>query len=165
MLKDRTSHGEQRKGLREVAAQPEEVYEALRRDALHYGARRNRLYIHGRGLIDLLLPGAQTDVSYALRAVHTENLIEFAISLLHPPDCKALRICLALESEARALQTLESRRQDAARLYGVAPNTFRLKHERALLFDLAFQVYSILIGAGPETPEYLIGIVPLQEGE
>ncbi|WP_147339678.1 hypothetical protein [Actinomadura spongiicola] len=71
---------------------------------------------------------------------------------------------MALESEAIALQTLESRRQNAAQLYGVAPNTFRLKHEPALLFDLAFMIYSVLIGAdGAETLQNLPDITARSE--
>lgn len=132
-----------------------EIFEKLRREALHHGARKNRLYQRGRALIDLLIPADDTsDESYSLRAVQTEHLIRHAISLLNPPDSEALRICLALQGEAIALQTLERRRQQAAQLYGVLPNTFRLKHESALLFDLAFQIFAVLIGADePGTAE------------
>lgn len=138
-----------------------QIFKKLRQNGLHHGARANRLYIYGRELIDLLIPPDGTpDDDSPLRAVRAEQIIRLAVSRLNPPDDEALRISLSLKGEAFALRKLEQRRQEAARLYNVLPNTYRLKHEGAILFDLAFQIFAILIGADDQHCPHHNGACP-----
>ncbi|MFC5186421.1 hypothetical protein [Actinomadura harenae] len=115
-------------------------------EVVRYGVRANALYEHGRPLIDLVAPSDDhSEESYSLRALLTEEVIRQGINRESATDAEALRITLAVDGTSSVLRKLETRRREAARIYGVLPNSFRMHHEPALLRDLAFQILALLI--------------------
>jgi hypothetical protein len=111
---------------------------------LRHGARASRLLRYRPGLVELLLPAAEhPDLSQADRAVKTEQLIREAIENIGGPEAEALSILLCLKPGTTGMN-LETRRQHAAELLGILPDTLRReRHEGLLLWDVAVEVYGI----------------------
>ncbi|MCP2341622.1 hypothetical protein [Actinomadura rupiterrae] len=133
-----------------------QIYERLH-CVVRYGVRANRLFEHGRPLIDLLIPSDDTsDECYSHRAILAEEVIRRGIERENRTDAAALRITLSVDGDSSVLKKLETRRREAARIYGVTPNTYRMNHERALLHDLAFQILAIILREEfrPQADEY-----------
>jgi hypothetical protein len=97
-------------------------------------------------LVELLLPaGEHPDLTEADRAVKAEQLIREAIDNIGGPEAEALLILLCLKPGTTGMN-LETRRQHAAELLGILPDTLRReRHEGLLLWDVAVEVYGVVI--------------------
>lgn len=124
----------------------ERLQEELR-NALRHGARAARLFTYSRGLIDALVPprGGDPQLSLSFRAIAAENIIKAGIENVGGNASQALSIALALRGDAVTHRKLEDRRREAAQIFGIQPNTFRLTHESILLWDLTFEIYKLLL--------------------
>ena len=108
------------------------IERTLRR-ALRHGARASRLVRCPPELVELLLPGAQhPDSTIYERAYQVEQLIRQAISGIGGPEGEALSILFCLKLGTMGM-TLEVRRQHAAELLGVLPDTLRRERHEGLL--------------------------------
>lgn len=119
---------------------PEALHRQLRR-ALRHGARASRLARFTPELVELLFPADdRPDLSIVERALLAERLIRDAVEDLGGDYGRALSIVLALAPGTLGLR-LEQRRQMAAELLGVLPDTFRRKrHEGLMVWDLAVEI-------------------------
>jgi hypothetical protein len=97
-------------------------------------------------LVELLLPaGEHPDLTTADRAVRVEQLIREAIDNIGGPEAEALMILLCLKPGTTGMN-LETRRQHAAELLGILPDTLRReRHEGLLLWDVTVEVYRIVM--------------------
>lgn len=113
--------------------------------ALRHGARASRLLRYRPELVELLLPaGEHPELSEADRAVKTEQLIRQAIDNIGGSEAEALSILLCLKAGTTGMN-LETRRQHAAELLGILPDTLRReRHEGLLLWDVAVEVYGMI---------------------
>ena len=112
---------------------------------LRHGARASRLLRYRPELVELLLPKAEhLDLTEADRAVRVEQLIRQAIENIGGPEAEALLILFCLKPGTTGMN-LETRRQHAAELLGILPDTLRReRHEGLLLWDVAVEVYAPL---------------------
>jgi hypothetical protein len=116
------------------------------RNTLRHGARVARLYIHARNLVDILVPpnGDDPEESISDRAITAEEIIRTGVQRVGGHHADALAVILGLKPGTQDV-TLEERRRNAARLLDIQPNTFRVNREGILLWDLAFEIYKLLI--------------------
>jgi hypothetical protein len=121
----------------------EALYRELRR-TLRRGARASRLLRYTPELVELLLPADEHPESTIYdRAVRTEHLLRQAIDSIGGPEGEALSILLCLKPGTTGMN-LETRRQHAAELLGILPDTLRRdRHEGLLLWDVAMEVYCL----------------------
>lgn len=114
------------------------------RQTLRYGARASRLLRYRPELVELLLPAAEhPDLTEADRAVKTEQLIRQAIEHIGGPEAEALSILFCLKPGTTGMN-LETRRQHAAELLGILPDTLRReRHEGLMVWDVAVEVYQV----------------------
>lgn len=113
-----------------------ELHAALTK-ALCHGARAARIARHAPGLLDILAPGAPLNAD-TLEAV--EATIRAAVDSIGGPDAAALSKLLGLEPGTLG-RHLSQRREAAARVLGIEADTFRRTRQRALLWDLAMEIY------------------------
>jgi hypothetical protein len=127
---------------------PETLYTELRR-SLRHGARASRLVRYSTELIELLLPAqAHPELTIYDRAIQVEQVVRQAIEAIGGPEAEALLILFCLKPGTTGMN-LETRRQHAAELLGILPDTLRReRHEGRLLWDVAMEVYG-LTGLNP----------------
>jgi hypothetical protein len=120
---------------------PEALYTELRK-TLRHGARASRLLRYSPQLVELLLPAEDhPSLSIADRAVKIEQIIRQVIANIGGPEAEALLILFCLKPGTTGMN-LETRRQHAAELLGILPDTLRReRHEGLLLWDVAVEVY------------------------
>lgn len=122
------------------------LYGALRK-ALRHGARAGQLLTYSHDLINMVCPPTETagsPVPLTVRAMKTEDIVRAGIAQIGGLGGSALLIVLGLKSGTLD-QKLEERRHAAANLLGIQAVTFRRdRHEKALLLNLAIEVYRIL---------------------
>ena len=81
------------------------------------------------------------ELSLPDRAIRTEQLIREAIDGIGGPEAEALLILFCLKPGTTGMN-LETRRQHAAELLGILPDTLRReRHEGRMLWDLAVEIY------------------------
>ena len=126
-------------------AEPEALLAHLRRVA-HHGARASRLARFAADFVDLVVPIAPSerpDARLIQRAILAEGLIRQAAHRLGGDHERALSVILGLEPGTVGMN-LERRRQIAAAIVGVLPDTFRRdRHEGLMLWDLACELYQV----------------------
>jgi hypothetical protein len=129
------------------------IYTALDNQK-RYGVRDHQLFRHGRPLVDLLMPPNHDDHddTFPVRCVKTEQLIKEAIERLDGPTHRvALNDLLGLSYDG-ATPTLSERRAAAAEILGIRKSTFRgSKHEKDLLWSLAFEIFELILSRCGET--------------
>ncbi|MDT3440972.1 hypothetical protein [Pseudofrankia sp. BMG5.37] len=109
------------------------------RAAMRHGVRAASLAAHAPELIDLLTAGSPG--SRDERAIAAEQIIRAATEPLGPNVGPAMRIMLGLEPGTWHTR-IETRRDRAAHLLDIAPNTFRRRrHEATYLRDIAWQIW------------------------
>jgi hypothetical protein len=143
---------------------PEAVQKELKR-ALRKGARASRLVLYSRDLVELLVPASSTPAEAGIagqqsaaeksdapvgihdRAIAAEGIIRDAIERIGGSSGEALHTIFCLKPGTLGL-TLEQRRQMAGELLGMQGETFRrYRHEGLLIWDLAMEVYGVLVNA------------------
>lgn len=119
----------------------EALHRELRR-SLRYGLRASRLIRHCPELVELVLPAPDyPELSLAERAIALEQLIREAIDSIGGPEAEALLILFCLKPGTTGMN-LETRRQHAAELLGILPDTLRReRHEGRMVWDLAVEIY------------------------
>lgn len=119
----------------------EALHRELRR-SLRYGTRASRLIRYCPLLIELVRPAQDyPDSGIAERAITTEQLIREAIASIGGPEAEVLLILFCLKPGTTGMN-LETRRQHAAELLGILPDTLRReRHEGRMLWDLAVEIY------------------------
>lgn len=81
------------------------------------------------------------DASIYDRAIRVEQMLRSGIESIGGPEAEALLILLCLKPGTTGMN-LEARRQHAAELLGILPDTLRReRHEGRMLWDLAVEVY------------------------
>lgn len=114
------------------------------RDALRHGARASRLLRHTHAIIELLYPTANyPHLNKYDCAIAAETLIRQAVDAIggNPGQALATVLCLPPGTLGR---TLDDRRRAAANYLDIEADTFRRDwHEKALLYDLAIEIYRI----------------------
>jgi hypothetical protein len=114
----------------------------LRRSFRH-GARAAQLVSRTPELVDLLRPARKggTGTVYD-RALAAEREIGEAVAGMDPPADAALGYLLCLRPGTLGVR-LERRREQAARLFEVTPETFRRRdrHETMLVLGLGLELY------------------------
>lgn len=93
-------------------------------------------------LVELVLPAQDyPELGMAERAIRTEQLIRESIDSIGGPEAEALLILFCLKPGTTGMN-LETRRQHAAELLGILPDTLRReRHEGRMLWDLAVEIY------------------------
>lgn len=93
-------------------------------------------------LVELLLPTQEhPELSIYDRAIAVERFIRQAIDRIGGPEAEALLILFCLKPGTTGMN-LETRRQHAAELLGILPDTLRReRHEGRMVWDLAMEVY------------------------
>lgn len=116
-----------------------ELHAALAKALCHgaRGARGARIARHAPDLLDILAPSAPLNAD-TLEAV--EATIRAAVDSIGGPDAAALSKLLGLEPGTLG-KHLSQRREAAARVLGIEADTFRRTRQRALLWDLAMEIY------------------------
>jgi len=122
---------------------PETLYTELRR-SLRHGARASRLVRYSPELIELVKPASEaTEQTIYDRAIQVEQVMRQAIEAIGGPEAEALFILFCLKPGTTGMN-LETRRQHAAELLGILPDTLRReRHEGKFLWDVAMEVYGI----------------------
>jgi hypothetical protein len=116
------------------------VHNELKR-TLRKGARASRLARYSRSLVELLFPAGSSELNLPDRAIAVEQVIREAIASIGGRSGEALAILLCLKPGTLDLN-LEQRRQQAAELLNILPDTFRReRHEGLMIWDLAWEVY------------------------
>jgi hypothetical protein len=125
----------------------EALYRLLKR-ALRKGARASRLVRYCPDLVELLSPEAESpELTIYDRALHAEDIVRAAIQRLGDPEAEALSILYCLKPGTTGM-TLESRRQHAAGLLGILPDTLRRdRHEGAMVWDMSLEVYRVVVNS------------------
>jgi hypothetical protein len=78
------------------------------------------------------------------RAIRADQLIRKAIDAIGGPEAEALLILFCLKPGTTGMN-LETRRQHAAELLGILPDTLRReRHEGRMLWDLAVEMYGLV---------------------
>ncbi|MBO0882235.1 MAG: hypothetical protein J2P17_18240 [Mycobacterium sp.] len=113
-----------------------ELQAALARSVCH-GARSARIGHYVPELVDILYPDGELNADH-LTAV--EDTIRAALDSIGGTDAAALAQLLGLESGIGG-DCLDHRRAVAARTLGITPDTLRRTRQRALLWDLAMEIY------------------------
>lgn len=126
----------------------EALHKQLRR-SLRHGARASRLVRYQPELIELLTPASEdSELTVYDRALQAEHVIRQGIDAIGGPEAEALLILLCLKAGTTGM-TLETRRHHAGELLGIQAGTMRReRHEGLLLWDLAMEVYQIVIIGG-----------------
>lgn len=124
---------------------PEALYKQLRH-ALRHGARASRLVRFTPELVELVFPAEQhPELNIYDRALRIEHLVRQAVEEIGGSPGEAMAVVLCLTPGTLGT-TLEARRQRAAELLGILPDTFRReRHEGALLWDVVVEVYALAI--------------------
>lgn len=123
---------------------------------LRQGARASRLVKYAPEVVELLCPAAEhPDMSPWDRAICAEALIRQALESIGGNIGQAMAIVLCLSAGTLG-RSLTDRRRSAAGLLDMEADNFRREqHEKALLYDVAFEVYRILhwrsLGNDPPT--------------
>jgi hypothetical protein len=109
------------------------------RAAMRHGARAASLAAYAPRFVDLLTPGSSD--SRDERAQTAESVIRAAIAPLGPDIAPAMRIMLGLEPGTWHTR-IETRRERAAALLNITPDTFRRsRHEATYLHDIAWGLW------------------------
>ncbi len=110
---------------------------------LRRGGRPAELITYAPEFVDLVWP-AETGMPRQTihdRAIHAHRLLTAAVAALEQPHSEAMGIMLCLWPGTLGL-SLDQRRERAARLFGVQPDTFRRPaHEGHLVLNLALEIY------------------------
>lgn len=95
-------------------------------------------------LIELVKPASKaTEQTIYDRAIQVEQVVRQAIEAIGGPEAEALLILFCLKPGTTGMN-LETRRQHAAELLGILPDTLRReRHEGRLLWDVAMEVYGV----------------------
>jgi hypothetical protein len=119
----------------------ETLHRELRR-SLRHGTRASRLIRHCPELVELVRSAQDyPELGIADRAIAVELLIREALEDIGGPEAEALLILFCLKPGTTGMN-LETRRQHAAELLGVLPDTLRReRHEGRMLWDLAVEIY------------------------
>lgn len=119
------------------------LHRGLRR-ALRQGARASRLVKYVPQVVEMLYPAAaHSDMSLCDRAICAETLIRQAVESIGGNTGQALATVLCLSAGTLG-RSLSDRRRVAARMLSMEADTFRREqHEKALLYDVAVEMYRI----------------------
>jgi hypothetical protein len=131
--------------LPEYPATIPELVEELKKAAHQYGASAYNLFAHLPKLVRLLYPpNADGGPITPECAVEAEQFIRTAITAVSERNeeaAEALLIILGLKHDPSARRIRRTRRQEAARLLDVSPDTFRKNYEDEFIGMLAFELW------------------------
>lgn len=105
--------------------------------AVRHGARGARIARHAPQLVKILYPDGTLDAQH-LAAV--KDVIRAALDSIGGTDAAALSALIGLTPGTLG-RSLTDRRAIAARALGIEPDTLRRTHQRALIWDLAMEIY------------------------
>lgn len=118
------------------------IREHLKR-TLKHGARAEHLATHNLDMIEYIFPAtSHTDRTTQDRAFWVQHELDHATQDIGGTLGQAAAILLGLRPGTDT--TLEQRRQHAATLAGIEPETFRKHWQDHILTDLAYRIYEHL---------------------